>query len=48
MYSKDVDTNKTMMKDERFNVRVLLLGTEGAANLQDGRKPGGVLNGSVE
>ena len=48
MYSKDVDPNKTMMKDERFDVGVLLLGTEGAANQQDGRKPGGVVNGSVE
>ena len=46
--SKDVDPNKIKLKDERFNDRLFLLGTEGAASLQDGRKPGGVVNGSVK
>ena len=46
--SKDVDPNKIKLKDERFNDRLFLLGTEGAASLQDGRKAGGVVNGSVK
>ena len=46
--SKDVDPNKIKLKDERFNDRLFLLGTEGAASLQDGRKPGGVVNSSID
>ena len=45
---KDVDPNKIKLKDERFNDRLFLLGTEGAASLQDGRKPGRVVNGSIK
>ena len=45
--SKDVDPNKIKLKDERFNDRLFLLGTEGVADEQGGRKPGGVVNGSV-
>ena len=48
MISKDADPNNIKMKDERFSDRMWLLGTEGTASLQDGRKPGGVVNGSVE
>ena len=48
MISKDANPNNIKMKDERFSDRMWLLGTEGTASLQDGRKPGGVVNGSVE
>ena len=48
MISKDASPNNIKMKDERFSDRMWLLGTEGTASLQDGRKPGGVVNGSVE
>ena len=44
MFSKDADLNK--IKDERF-ISMTILGTEGVADRQDGRKPGGVVNGSV-
>ena len=44
MFSKDADLNK--IKDDRF-ISMTILGTEGVADRQDGRKPGGVVNGSV-
>ena len=47
MFSKDVVPYKIKMKDVRYIVCVLFLRTEGVASLQDGRKPGGVVNSSV-
>ena len=47
MFSKDVDVDPNKIKDERF-ISMMILGTEGVADRQDGRKPGGVVNGSVE
>ena len=46
MFSKDVDVDPNKIKDERF-ISMMILGTEGVADRQDGRKPGGVVNGSV-
>ena len=45
MPSKDADPIN--IKDERI-VCVEILRTEGVADKQDGRKPGGVVNGSVK
>ena len=45
--SKDVDPNKIKLKDERFNDRLFLLGTEGAASLQLEGNLEGVVNGSI-
>ena len=46
MFSKDVDVDPNKIKDERF-ISLKTLGTEGVADRQVGRKPGGVVNGSV-
>ena len=46
MFSKDADLINTKIKDESF-ISMTILGTEGVADRQDGRKPGGVENGSV-
>ena len=40
------DADPINIEDERFG-SVEILGTEGVADRQDGRKPGGVVNGSV-
>ena len=46
MFSKDADLiNK--IKDEGL-ISMTILGTEGVADRQDGRKPGGVVNSSVD
>ena len=49
MFSKDVDVDvdPNKIKDERF-ISMMILGTEGVADRQVGRKPGGVVNGSVK
>ena len=47
MFSKDVDVDPNKNKDERF-ISMMILGTEGVADRQDGRKPGGVVNSSVD
>ena len=46
MFSKDVDL-VNRIKDEGF-ISMTILGTEGEADWQDGRKPGGVVNSSVD
>ena len=47
MFSKDADLINTKIKDESF-ISMTILGTEGMADQQDGRKPGGVVNSSVD
>ena len=47
MFSKDADLINTKIKDESF-ISMTILGTEGVADRQDGRKPGGVVNSSVD
>ena len=47
MFSKDAVPYNNSKEVERFSDRVWFLRTEGVASLQDGRKPGGVVNSSV-
>ena len=46
MFSKDVDL-VNRIKDKGF-ISMTILGTEGVADWQDERKPGGVVNSSVD
>ena len=48
MISKDADPINLIKEDERTFDSDQLMRTEGAANLLFGRKPGGVVNGSVK